>query len=154
MFTSASSIWPQRFYQFPQCIVCSVLFVAYLTVCSYTSPSLLNSINICSCNNQISLRGQVKFHIISQSQSARSRFHTVPLSDVASCALALTADVVTQASITTRALLRAINSKWSKWTRLCTDGALRRKIYIYCTHQQCKKQVSEIQFWEKWTTCN
>lgn len=130
MFTLTRSVGPHCFYQFPQCIVPSVLFTAFLTVYSYLSFSLLNSINIRSCNKLISLRRYVKFHIILQ--SVRSQFHTLPLSDVASCALALTADVVTQASITTCALLGAINSEWSKWTRLCTDWALRRRI-IYRT---------------------
>lgn len=63
------------------------------------------------------------FNIISWSHS-----DTVPLSDVAGSALALTADVVTQASVTTRALLRAINAERSERTRLCTDRALRGEI--------------------------
>ena len=41
----------------------------------------------------------------------RSRCHTVPLPDVAGGALTLAADVVTQASVATRALLRAINAE-------------------------------------------
>lgn len=73
---------------------------------SYLCVSLLNSVIIHSCNKLISLRGLVKFHII-----FLSAVPTVPLSDVASCALALTADVVAQASITTRALLGAINAE-------------------------------------------
>lgn len=57
-----------------------------------------------------------------------SHSDTVPLSDVARSALALTADVVAQASVTTRALLRAINAEGSERTRLCTDRTLRGDI--------------------------
>lgn len=48
----------------------------------------------------------------------------VPLSNVARRALALAADVVTQAAVTARALLRAVNTKGPKWTWLRTDGTL------------------------------
>lgn len=57
----------------------------------------------------------------------RSRGHgdTVPLSDVAGRALTLTADVVAQASVTTRALLGAVNAERSERARLCADRTLR-----------------------------
>ena len=53
---------------------------------------------------------------------------TVPLSDVSGGALALTADVVAQASVPTRALLRAVDAERTERTRLCTDRTLRTEI--------------------------
>lgn len=53
---------------------------------------------------------------------------TVPLSDVARGALALTADVVTQAAVTTGALLGAVNAKGSERTGLSADRTLRGEV--------------------------
>lgn len=48
----------------------------------------------------------------------------VPLSDVAGAALALTADVVAQPGVTTRALLRAVDAEGAEGARLGADRTL------------------------------
>lgn len=53
---------------------------------------------------------------------------TVPLSDVARSALALTADVVAQAAVTTGALPGAVNAKGSERTGLSADRTLREEV--------------------------
>lgn len=53
---------------------------------------------------------------------------TVPLPDVAGGALALPADVVAQAAVPARALLRAVDPERSERTRLGTDGTLRTDV--------------------------
>lgn len=48
----------------------------------------------------------------------------LPLSQVARRALTLAADVVTQAAVTTRALLRAVDPEGAERTRLCAHWTL------------------------------
>lgn len=55
-------------------------------------------------------------------------YPSVPLSHVAGGALALAADVVAQASVPTRALLRTVDPEGPERTRLGADGALRRDV--------------------------